>query len=226
MPPAPPLPVNWLDLSKNELRAVGTTAAVPKDAPKPYEPPPVRKDDWSFVRTPEGKAGWVLSRALIMAIPDEVAQYAEGDRITSYFSLGTVEDEGQIKHNWLWTTISRNEQPYQFDSFRVFIYNRRRHRYETSYIERKVKGYYPVQAFPGGLNGSANPAFSLVIEDKDGQLYKQIYEFQIYRVRLISKEPWNPDAPGGAKPPLVAVASEPGPEKSVFGRIKEKLFGR
>ena len=64
-------------------------------------------DDWSLVRTPDGKAGWVLTRPLSMAIPDEVAQYAEGHRITSYFALGQVHDDDVVKNNWLWTTITK-----------------------------------------------------------------------------------------------------------------------
>ena len=47
-----------------------------------------RSDGWSLVRTPRDRPGWVLTRLLSMAIPDEVAQYAEGKRIVSYFPLG------------------------------------------------------------------------------------------------------------------------------------------
>ena len=50
-----------------------------------------------------------------------------------------------MKHNWLWTTIAKGLQPYEFDSARVFVWSQRRHRYETAYIERKLKGYYPVE---------------------------------------------------------------------------------
>ena len=223
MPKAPPLPEDWLELSKTPVVEEEVKEGEEAEEKAP-EAPSVRFDDWSLVRTPEGKVGWVLTRALIMAIPDEVAQYAEGDRITSYFSLGKVADEGQVKDNWLWTTISQNEQPYQFDGFRVFIYNPRRHRYETAYIERNLKGYFPVQATPQGASNSAG--FSLVVEDKDGQLYRRTYEFQGYRVRMIAKEPWTPPTEGEVKGAPVRVASAPNTEGSVFGRIKEKLFGR
>ena len=85
-----------------------------------------------MVRTQSGQSGWVLSRRLYMAIPDEVAQYAEGHRITSYFSLGKVQDEDRVKDVWLWTTINGANRPYDFDGFRVFIWSLRRHRYETA----------------------------------------------------------------------------------------------
>ena len=42
-------------------------------------------EDCNLVRSKEGRTGWVLTRALRMAIPYEVAQYAEGHRITAYF---------------------------------------------------------------------------------------------------------------------------------------------
>src|SRR5581483_9101461 len=60
--------------------------------PPPPKPPakPVVLEDWTLVRTKNNQCGWVLSRNLMMSIPDEVAQYAEGKRITSYFDLGAV----------------------------------------------------------------------------------------------------------------------------------------
>ncbi len=107
-------------------------------------------EDWSLVRTESNQVGWVLSHNLMMSIPDEVAQYANGKHITSYFDLGAVNDEkrGQ-KHNWLWTTASEL-QNFDFDSWRVFLWNRRRHRYETSYRQRDLEGYFPVEVDPIG----------------------------------------------------------------------------
>jgi hypothetical protein len=222
-PQAPEPPENWLELSKTEFPEPEKTE---ETNPKVVEKPRVRLDEWSLVRTTDGKVGWVVTRALVMAIPDEVAQYAEGHRITSYFSLGTVQDEGKVKHSWLWTTISKSFEPYQFDGLRVFTYNTRRHRYETAYIERNLKGYYPVQAFPKGLNGSGSPAFTAIVEEGDGQVYKRTYEFQGYRYRLTGREPWKLAPEQAAKPDVVNVASAPPPEKSVFGKIKEKILGR
>ena len=90
-----------------------------------------------------------------MSIPDEVAQYAEGHRITSYFAMADIQDEGQTKHHWLWTTMVSGGVPYEFDGFRFFVWSLRHHRYETAYIERKVVGYYPVSATKGtGQNGA------------------------------------------------------------------------
>ena len=85
---------------------------------------------------------------LFMAIPDDVAQDAEGHRITSYLALGDVKDGDQVKHNWLWTTIGKGTEAGEFDSFRVFVWSIKHHRYETAYIERNVTGYFPVASEP------------------------------------------------------------------------------
>ena len=188
-PTAPGLPPNWVQLSITR-------------APEPPPPPPAdptdkkkkkrkvrprptgpRMEDWTLVRTKDGKAGWVLSRMLILAIPDEVAQYAEGARITSYFPLATVQDEGMTKHHWLWTTVREDGVPYDFDSFRVFTYVVKRHRYETAYIERNIEGYFPVTAEAGGT-----PKFSLILREADGKKYKKTWIMEGYMVRKVADE--------------------------------------
>jgi hypothetical protein len=181
-PPAPAPPANWVELSRPRASDLGGESA----EAAPVKPVPV--DDWYLVRTRDGKAGWVLARQLSMSIPDEVAQYAEGHVITGYLSLGKVGSASQenAKDNWLWTTTSVGSQGLDFDSFRVFVWSVKRSRYETAYIERNVKGHYPIAAQPGS---GEDAAFSVVVEDKDGQVYKKTYAFSGYRVKLVSKEP-------------------------------------
>jgi len=79
-----------------------------------------------------------------MAVPDEVAQYAEGRRITAYFSLGKITDADKTHDIWLWTTVESGQHDYDFDSYRVFTWSLRHHRYETAYIQRRVEGFAPV----------------------------------------------------------------------------------
>ncbi len=219
-PPAPPPPSNWQALSRPRVT----------DLPgyRPPEPKPVPIDDWSLVRTKDGKVGWVLSRMLQMSIPDEVAQYAEGHRITAYLALGEVKDKetGTTMHNWLWTTASSTQLPYEFDSFRVFVWSTRRHHYETAYIERNVKGHYPIST--EDRPGQDEKAFSLVLEDKDGKVYKRTYAFSGYHVRMLSKVPFQPAEPlpevhtGRTFDPLPTA---PAPSSSWPSRFKDKLRG-
>ncbi len=226
MPPAPGPPENWLELSK-------TIPSETLQEPSPPEPPPARPvpvDDWSLVRLPNGRAGWVLTRMLRMNIPDEVAQYSEGNRITSYFSMADVNDGGVIKHDWLWTTLSDTRQPYQFDSFRYFIWNTRRHRYETAYIEKNLKGYFPVEVHPVKATVSkeeqAFPGFSLIVEDNEGVRWRKTYAFQIYRVVLVDKRKLeSPPAPGMPEAAPVAEARPAAQSPGFFTRMKQAAAG-
>lgn len=197
--PAPPKPPeNWQEMFREpsaESPHSGAEGANGVAANKKTEETekPVVMEDWSLVRTKNGEYGWVLSRNLIMSIPDDVAQYAEGKRITSYFDLGAVQDEEKgPRHDWLWTTLSGTE-PYDFDSWRVFIWNRRRHRYETSYRARNLVGYFPVHVDPPDP-GVPERRFELITKDDDGILRRRTYLFDGTRVHLSGTEEYHPEA--------------------------------
>jgi hypothetical protein len=226
-PPAPP--ADWMALSKtesDEAREAADVAAAP----------PTPTDDWSLVRTADGQAGWTLTRRLDMAIPDEVAQYAEGRRIVSYFSLGTVRDGDARKDIWLWTTVGDGPHAYDFDSFRVFNWSLRHHRYETAYIERNLIGFQPVlleqvNFAPPGKAGATekSPGFSICIQKKDGQRYRQVFALLTNVVRFASQGPC--EAPpsvqnliASSKAPLVTAAptSEP-PKESILERVEKRM---
>jgi hypothetical protein len=220
-PPAPKPPGNWVALSVPKLEPdVSQTAPTPAPAAA-VPPPPVPMDDWNLVRAQDGKVGWVLTRPLAMAIPDEVAQYAEGHRITSYFPLGQVHDGDSVKNNWLWTTITKGGEPYEFDSFRVFVWSLRHHRYETAYIERNVVGHYPVTVINAGLM----PSFSVVVEGVDGHLYRKTYSFDSYRIHMVNREVYDPAARTDA--PKIAsngpVSEQPAAKPSWYAQLKDRV---
>jgi hypothetical protein len=207
-PPPPGPPPNWLDLSQPTLaqvRAADDSAETPEDH-ETNAPP----DTWALVRTARGECGWALARALSMAIPDEVAQYAEGRRIVAYFSLGQTRDGDELKNDWLWTTAAGGE-PYDFDSFRVFVWSLRRHRYETARIERDLKGYLPVRLseveLPAGPRRERTegryPAFAVCVEKAGGQRRWREYAFLDPAVRFLREEPCEP------APPLLSPAPAP-----------------
>jgi hypothetical protein len=218
-PPAPRPPRDWLALSVPKLQAGEPDKQdSPKANPKPVAPVPM--DDWSLVRTAEGKAGWVLTSKLSMAIPDEVAQYAEGHRITSYFPVGEIKEGDTIKTNWLWTTITKGLQPYEFDSFRVFVWSHKHHRYETAYIERNVTGHFPVAVNKSGAAAS----FSLILEGSDGRLTRKTYSFEGFRIRMVHKEPYEMGAQIEPPKPAARVpAQQTQPGRSLVARLKDRL---
>ena len=208
-PPAPPS--DWLDLSR--------TDSPEDDAETPVEQPPDKPapkiDLWSLVRAPQGQAGWVLTRMLTMAIPDEVAQYAEGHRIVSYFPLGEIHDGDQTKHIWLWTTTTDSRATWDFDSFRVFTWSLRRHRYETAHIEREIQGYSPVL-----LTGSG---FSICMDRKDGRRMRREFTLQGNSVRFAAEQPCEaPPEPLEVKSAPLPVAAAPAapPKAGIWERIK------
>ena len=219
--PAPPAPPpGWIGMSEDP-KAVPVAAKDREDSAsaklRAKDAPPV--DDWSLARAPGGQAGWVISRMFNMAIPDEVAQYAEGHRITSYFSLGQIQDdENGLKNHWLWTTMAGVRADCDFDSFRIFIWNRRRHRYETAYIEKRVLGHYPVQANIDGKTGT----FSLVTEDDDGKWIERRFILDGYQVHRLGESVYQrPSAAAGnlasAAAPSIAAS------QSWSTRIKQKF---
>ena len=200
-PPKPP--AHWQELSAERIDGAESIADAHAEAERKKqvvkEQAAAKKsavmEDWTLVRTKDDQYGWVLSRNLTMAIPDEVAQYAEGKHITSYFDLGQVVDEDNgVKHNWLWTTAS-SQEPYDFDGWRVFLWNRHRHRFETSYRQREVEGYFPVHVDPAG-QGTTSSTFQLITKEDDGRFYRRTYLFDGTRVHLTAQEAYQP---GGAK---------------------------
>jgi hypothetical protein len=223
MPPWPKPPSDWIELSK--------LGAAPGPA---SEPPPVPMDDWSLIRNAAGQSGWVLTRRLTMAIPDEVAQYAEGRRITSYFPLGETHDGSVVKPTWLWTTVEQGLQPHDFDSFRVFVWSLRHHRYETGHIERNLRGFFPVLTHPVDLPKAKTPAkvpgFSIVIVKKDGARYRRSFAFVENRVRLVGEE--RVETASATMPEAtrsIAAVTPPERSPSMGDKIvdwRKRLFGR
>jgi hypothetical protein len=211
-PPAPEPPADWLELS-------------PRATPEPVaeEAPRAVSDDWTLIRTGSGQSGWVLTSGLYLAIPDEVAQYAEGHRITSYFSLGKIDDDGEKKDIWLWTTSDRLGEDHDFDGYRVFVWSLRHHRYETAYIQRRERGFFPVLAKTG--------EFSVCLEGPDGSRVRKQYVMMGNAVRSAGERPCEKPVQMADPAPGLPVddqPAEPVAEKSFHDRIKDKakaLFG-
>jgi hypothetical protein len=235
MPKPPGLPANWEELSR--------TPRPEEDAPPAEEEvdeKPTPRDEWSLVRNREGQSGWILTRRLVMAIPDEVAQYAEGHHIVSYFPLGRIRDGDVEKPVWLWTTINDGKAPYDFDSFRVFTWSLRHHRYETAHIERNIRGYAPVLLkdveFSGtGRSGGESsagkyPGFSVCMENRAGERVRREFVLLTNVVRFAGEQTCELPAPMEflKSPTALKTAPEPvpaAPTPSLFQRAKQRVKG-
>jgi hypothetical protein len=211
-PSAPAPPTDWVALSKQRAR-------VPEE-----DLPPVATDDWTLIRTRDGQSGWVLTSRVYMSIPDEVAQYAEGHRITSYFSIGKVQDGDLKKDIWLWTTSAELGEDHDFDGYRVFTWSLRHHRYETAYIQRRERGFFPTLAKTG--------AFSVCLARDDGSRARLEYTMLGNAVKLTGQKPceksFEPetDADDSAHIQLHQPdAASPGVFNRVKARVKN-MFGK
>jgi hypothetical protein len=218
--PPPPVPEDWLLLSGY--------AADKVPGEKPNEPPPAppAMDEWSVVRVPDGRAGWVLDRLLYMAIPDEVAQYAERARIVDYFKIGEIRDKEKdvVKPVWLWATQSSAGRESVYDSLRIFVWSVKHHRYETSWIERGISGAGAVT-----LTGKrSDPSgFSTLVYEKDGRLTRRDYTLQNYRARLAARAGAAPPAPWYVTPAKRGAAEglpeAPGEAPNLWQNLRRRI---
>jgi hypothetical protein len=140
---------------------------------------PAILEDWWLVRDQQKRVGWVYGRTLYVDVPDEIAQYSEGQRIVSAFPLNEVQDEGKtVKEYVVLFTEAKDGMPFDFNQVRVFTWNTRKHRYETAYRERDLNGVLPVtqgqQDF--GKEGTLR-TFTLRVKDEQGNIHEQVYKF-------------------------------------------------
>ena len=215
-PPPPKLPDNWEELSRERS---SKDEAEPEEEEKLVEP--VAMDDWSLIRTSGGSSGWVLTNRVYMAIPEEVAQYAEGKRIVSYFEVGRIHDDelDEDKKFWLWSTVSSGRHPYDFDGFRVFTWNPRRHRYETAYIQRRIEGYLPMLV----AKRDGQTTFSVCLAQEDGTLLRRSFVMVDRMVRPAGDV--GACKPAEEAPPdqLTSVPATPeSQDRSMMDKLKEK----
>ena len=208
-PAAPALPTDWVALSKERSRA-------PEE-----EMTEAAKDDWTLIRAHDGQSGWVLTGRIYLAIPDEVAQYAEGHRITSYFSLGKVQDGDQKKDIWLWTTSASLGEDHDFDGYRVFTWSLKHHRYETAFIQRREQGFFPV------LAKQAN--FSVCLEGDDGSRIRKQFTMLGNAVRLSGTRPCEKSFEEGDQTDTLGAQNieihEAPAKVGIYERMKRKVKG-
>lgn len=169
-PPKPPAATEASTLSPAPTPAAKAGAKKAKGkkgkAARETRPPGPPMEDWYLVRA-NGKAGWVLARMVEMAVPDEVAQYAEGKAITAWQLLNEVQSGSEKKGQYVWGTSDSVGSPYDFTAIRVFVWNPARKRYETSYHESNIRGL-SLTAERVKLKEAEVPAFTVTALDRAG----------------------------------------------------------
>jgi SH3-like domain-containing protein len=165
-PGSTPTPVKTVAMRKPAAVKSASGSGASEDAEKdkaksekveepPAAPPPVM-EDWWLVRDKDGQTGWIYARMIDVDAPDVLARYSEGQRIVGAYVLAHVDDpdSGVLNNGQTVTSIPeyltvlspyQSGLPYDFNQVRVFIWNAKKHRYETSFRERNIAGYLPVQ---------------------------------------------------------------------------------
>ena len=153
-------------------KPAGGAAHAAKNEPKGL--PPVPMEDWWLVRDKQGHAGWLLARRLDVDVPDEVAQYSEGQKMIGAYVLTHVYDPASNlpdKQVPIYLTVLnpyKEGLPYDFDQIRVFTWNLKKHRYETAYRQRDLEGYLPVEVTQDKVDGAIPiPVFSIRVATGD-----------------------------------------------------------
>jgi SH3-like domain-containing protein len=114
-------------------------------------PAPPAMDDWWLVRDSKGDAGWIYSRLMDVDAPDTLLRYSEGQRIVGAYILTRVydpeapQDDKNIPEYVTVTSPYTSGLTYDFNQVRVFIWNVKKHRYETAYRDRNIEGYLPLK---------------------------------------------------------------------------------
>jgi hypothetical protein len=111
------------------------------------------------------EVGWVLAGSLEFDIPAEIAIYSEDYSYAAVKIINRVQDTlaGQI--NWYVIGEKKPGDPeIDFQGIRVFTWNPRKHRYETAFRTRGMKGVYPLEVGQEGVN----PTFRVYELAEDG----------------------------------------------------------
>ena len=105
-------------------------------------------DVWLKVRPSPKEVGWVIGNLVEFDIPADVAPYSESYTYSAVKTLNQVQDPLAGPVNWY---VVGERKPgldphLDFQGIRVFTWNQKKHRYETAFRLKGLRGIYPLEA--------------------------------------------------------------------------------
>ncbi len=151
-----------------------TSGVAPPDLGATGAPEPPVMEDWWLARDAQGRVGWLLANRLDVDVPDDIAQYAEGQRIVGAWVLTKVADDQSDAPDHMvpeYLTMLNPLQsglPFDFNEVRVFTWSLKHHRYETGFRLHPIQGFLPARVFTLSTPKGSVPAFSFQIAGNNG----------------------------------------------------------
>ena len=133
--------------------------------PRPNSNPPAL-DVWIKVRLSPTEVGWLLGNVLDYETPSGIGGYMEGSTYTAIKPLNTIQDSEVGAVTWYVVGERRPGAPPEvaFNGIRVFTWNTSKHRYETAFRTKNIRGMYQLVV---GQEGK-NPTFQFTEVSEDG----------------------------------------------------------
>ena len=142
-------------------------------------------DAWVKVRPSPTEVGWVFGGLLDFDIPADVAGYSEGYTYSAVKAINRVDDSIAGPINWYIVGEHKNgmDPHLDFTGIRVFTWNMKKHRYETAYRTKGLRGIYPLEIG----QSSTGPTFRVFELTGDGS-EKRHHDFVMYGVVFKEKK--------------------------------------
>jgi Bacterial SH3 domain len=163
----------------------GTKVEVLDRVTKPRPGSDTSHDMWIKVRARPTEVGWLLSGSLEFDIPSEIAQYSEDYIYAVVKMINRVQDPlaGQITWYVIGERKPSTDANIDFQGVRVFTWNMKKHRYETAFRTKSMRGVYPLEIGQDGVN----PTFRVYELAQDGTT-KVPRDFVMYGVIVRQKK--------------------------------------